>query len=283
MKKIVISFLAILFAVVGIIVWNHNNNALKYEALIEEYMADLASKTKESTCFYKTKYFGKHYEHIYAWVSEQCYYQEDNKIVSESGSSMAYRFYHENDVIKSFENPEDGEAYQKSMEKLFPLITRSKMEKFDEDESSKMHDELDEMAKKHFNLSEITYESNIQNPSFGSITKLTVEESKNKFKKIGTINKREIYGVKNSIYVYDKDNKKHELMKALDENDINLKQVDRYLIAESENNNAKSEKLENGDVVIYRSDDYTVIVCQKNDDKIYFGDKSLEYKETYCK
>lgn len=280
MKKIVLCFMAVLIAVVGVILWNYKNNEEKYTELIGEYMADLASKTKESTCFYEVKYFGKHYEYVYAWVTEKCYYQEENKIVSDSGSSMAYRFYHEDDVIKSFENPKDGEEYQTSMEDLFPLITRNKMEKYDKDESSKVSDSLDEAAKNHFKLDEITYENNIINPSFGAITKLTVDESSSKLKKIATINKREIYGVKNTIKVYDKDDYAHDIIDAIDKDEINLEQVDKFLASEVKVNKAEIEELDN--VTIYRSDDYSVFVCRNGNKNMYFGDKSLDYKSNYC-
>lgn len=281
MKKIVLCFVAVLIAVVGVILWNHKNNEEKYTDLIGDYMADLASKTKESTCFYEVKYFGKHYEYVYAWVTEKCYYQEENKIVSDSGSSMAYLFYHEDDVIKSYQNPKDGEDYQKSMEELFPLITRNKMEKYSKDEASKVSDSLDEAAKNHFKLNEITYENNIINPSFGAITKLTVDESSSKLKKIATINKREIYGVKNTIKVYDKDDYAHDILDVIDKDEINLDLVDKFIASEVKVNKAEIEELD--DATIYRSDNYSVFVCSKGNNNTYFGDKSLEYKESYCK
>lgn len=280
MKKVVLCFVAIIIAVVGVILWNHKNNEAKYTELIGEYMADLASKTKESTCFYEVKYFGKHYEDIYAWVTEKCYYQEENKIVSDSGSSMAYLFYHEDDVIKSFQNPKDGEEYQNSMEELFPLITRNKMEKYSKDESSKVSDSLDEAAKNHFKLDEITYENNIINPSFGAITKLTVDESSSKLKKIATINKREIYGVKNTIKVYDKDDYAHDILDAIDKDEISLDQVDKFLASEVKVNKAEIEDLDK--LTIYRSDDYTAIVCRYGNKNMYFGDKSFNHNLAIC-
>lgn len=284
MKKIVLAFIIIIIGVVGLIVFNHHNNDIKYTEAIQDYMADLASKKKESTCFYETKYFGKHYENVYAWVVEQCYYQEDNKLVLDSSSSMAYRFYHEDDVIKSYENPTHGADYQKSMEELFPLVTRNKMEKYSKEEVSKIKEQLEDTAKTHFGVSEITYETYIQNPSFGGITKITVDSSKSKIKRLVSINKREIYGIKDTIYVYDKDNQKHELVEALDNNDININQIERFLISESETNKSQVENTEDGKASIYQSNDYKAIVCTKeSSNHIYFGDKTLEYKESYCK
>lgn len=281
MKKIVLCFIVILIAVVGLIIWNHKNNDTKYTKVINDYMSDLASKTKESTCFYEVKYFGKHYEYVYAWVTEKCYYKEENSVTLDSSSSMAYRFYHEDDEIISYENPKDGDDYESSMEELFPLITRKKMEKYEKEESSKVSEKLDEEAKKYFNLSEISYDTNIINTSFGAITKLTVDSSSTKIKKILTINGREVYGVKDTINVYDKDDYPHDILDALDKNEINLNLVERFLASEVKVSNATEETEDNA--TIYRSDDYTVIICTKEDNtNMYFGDNSLEYKKSYC-
>ncbi len=282
MKKIFLVFFIVLILVVGAIIWNHNNNKEKYEKLINEYMVDLASKQKETTCFYGVKYFGKNYEHVYAWVTEQCYYASNNKIIKDSGSSMAYRFYQENDVIKSFENPEDGDNYEKSMEELFPVIVRNKMSNYSSNKTQESLDNLDELAKKHFNLSDITYESNVENPTYGDITDIKVQKAK--IKKLLTLHNREIYGPKNKVFLYDKNNAEHELIDSLKNDVFNLEQIEDYLAYESDNGNIQVEDLEDGSSSIYKSEDYTVIICHISDNNnIYFGDKSLEYKESYCK
>lgn len=282
MKKIFLVFFIVLILVVGAIIWNHNNNKEKYEKLINEYMVDLASKKKETTCFYGVKYFGKNYENVYAWVVEQCYYASNDKIVKDSGSSMAYRFYHENDVIKSYENPEDGDNYEKSMEELFPVIVRNKMANYSSKETPKISDDLDALAKKHFNLSDITYESNVENPTYGDITEIKVKKSK--VKKLLTLNERVIYGPKNNVFLYDKNSLEHELIDSLENDVFNLEQIEEYLIFESENGNIIVETLEDGISSIYKGEDYTVIACHTSDNNnIYFGDKTLEYKESYCK
>lgn len=246
-------------------------------------MVDLASKQKETTCFYGVKYFGKNYEHIYAWVAEQCYYTTDAKIVKESGSSMAYRFYQEDDAIKSFENPEDGERYEKSMEELFPVIVRKKMSSYSNSSIAKVFDELDARAKKHFNLSEFTLDDNVENLSIGDITKINVK--KGKIKKLITLNDRSIYGSKNSITLYDKGDNEYELIKALDSDIFNIQQIFDYLTYETEKGNVTVETLKDGGTSIYSGKDYTVIACHTLDDNndIYFGDSSLKYKESYCK
>lgn len=282
MKKIFLVFFIVLILVVGAIIWNHNNNKEKYEKLINEYMVDLASKKKETTCFYGVKYFGKNYENVYAWVVEQCYYASNDKIVKDSGSSMAYRFYHENDVIKSYENPEDGDNYEKSMEELFPVIVRNKMANYSSKETPKISDDLDALAKKHFNLSDITYESNVENPTYGDITEIKVKKSK--VKKLLTLNERVIYGPKNNVFLYDKNSTEHELIDSLENDVFNLEQIEEYLIFESENGNIIVETLEDGISSIYKGEDYTVIACHTSaNNNIYFGDKTLEYKESYCK
>lgn len=282
MKKIFLVFFIVLILVVGTIIWNHNNNKNKYEVLINDYMVDLASKKKETTCFYGVKYFGKNYEYVYAWVAEQCYYVSGNKMFIDSSSSKAYRFYHERDVIKSFENPEDGEKYEESMEELFPLIVRKKMSAYSSTEDQKLFDGLAEQAKKHFNLSEFTYDSNVENPIYGDITKIKVKKSK--IKKLLTLNERAIYGPKNNVLLYDKNDNEHELKEALENDIFNLDQIEDYLVIESESKNIQVEEIKDGDIAIYKSDDYTVIACHtKDNDDFYFGDKSLEYKESYCK
>ncbi len=283
MKKIFLTFFIILILVVGAIIRNHSNNKEKYEKIINDYMVDLASKQKETTCFYGVKYFGKNYEHIYAWVAEQCYYTTDAKIVKESGSSMAYRFYQEDDVIKSFENPEDGERYEKSMEELFPVIVRKKMSSYSNSSIAKVFDELDARAQKHFNLSEFTLDDNVENLSIGDITKINVK--KGKIKKLLTFNDRSIYGSKNNITLYDKEDNEYELIKALDSDLFNIQQIFDYLTYETEKGNVTVETLKDGGTSIYSGKDYTVIVCHTLDDNndIYFGDSSLKYKESYCK
>ena len=283
MKKIFLTFFIILILVVGAIIRNHSKNKEKYEKIINDYMVDLASKQKETTCFYGVKYFGKNYEHIYAWVAEQCYYTTDAKIVKESGSSMAYRFYQEDDVIKSFENPEDGERYEKSMEELFPVIVRKKMSSYSNSSIAKVFDELDARAQKHFNLSEFTLDDNVENLSIGDITKINVK--KGKIKKLLTFNDRSIYGSKNNITLYDKEDNEYELIKALDSDLFNIQQIFDYLTYETEKGNVTVETLKDGGTSIYSGKDYTVIVCHTLDDNndIYFGDSSLKYKESYCK
>ncbi|MDE6142093.1 MAG: hypothetical protein K2G03_05775, partial [Bacilli bacterium] len=256
MKKIFLIFFIILVLVVGVIIWNHNNNKEKYEKIISDYMTDLASKEKETTCFYGVKYFGKNYEHVYAWVVEQCYYESENKIVIESGSSMAYRFYQEEDVIKYFENPEDGDEYEKSMEELFPVIVRNKMSNYSSNDVSKIFDQLDEKAQKYFNINEFTYESNVENISIGDITKINVE--KGKIKKLITLNSRAVYGPKERVTLYDKNNEEHELYEALDNNIFNLRQIEDYLRIESENGNIKVEEIADG-ISSYKAEDYTII------------------------
>lgn len=283
MKKIFLVFFIVLFIVIGVIIWNHNNNKEKYEKIINDYMVDLASKQKETTCFYDVKYFGKNYEYIYTWVVEQCYYASENKIVKESGSSMAYRFYQEYDVIKSFENPEDVDNYEKSMEELFPVIVRTKMSAYSSKQVQKSFDELDAKAKKHFNLNEFTLESNVENLAIGDINKISVKSGK--IKKLLTLNSRAIYGIKNGVTLFDKNNDEYELKDALDTEIFNLEQIEEYLSIESKNGNVTVEKLKDGGTSIYKGKDYTVIACHTSDgnNDLYFGDETLKYKESYCK
>lgn len=283
MKKIFLVFFIIIIIVVGAIIWNHNDNKEKYEVIINDYMVDLASKQKDTTCFYGVKYFGKNYEHVYAWVAEQCYYESENKIVKDSGSSMAYRFYQEEGVIKSFENPKEGEEYQKSMEELFPVIVRNKMSKYSSNDVQKVFDELDVKAQKHFKLNEFTFESNVENISIGDITKISVKSGK--LKKLITLNSRAVYGPKNGVTLYDKNNESHDLYEALDTDIFNLRQIEDYLKMESENGHLKVEQLKDGGTSIYKSDTFTVIACHTLDgnNDIYFGNESLKYKESYCK
>ena len=70
---------------------------------------------------------------IYAWVLEEKYYLENNKIKQDSGSSIPYKFIIEQngDEFKVIDSriPRDGSYYAIDMKNIFPKSVRNDMEK----------------------------------------------------------------------------------------------------------------------------------------------------------
>jgi len=70
---------------------------------------------------------------IYAWVLEEKYYLENNKIKQDSGSSIPYKFIIEQngDEFKVIDSriPRDGSYYSIDMKNIFPKSVRNDMEK----------------------------------------------------------------------------------------------------------------------------------------------------------
>ena len=70
---------------------------------------------------------------VYAWILEEKYYLENNKIKQDSGSSIPYKFVIEQngDEFKVIDSriPRDGSYYVIDMKNIFPKSVRNDMEK----------------------------------------------------------------------------------------------------------------------------------------------------------
>ena len=75
--------------------------------------------------------------YIYAWVLEECFYFENDKIMDESGSSIPYKFVVEkiNDKceVTDFRIPRDGSYYPKDIKNIFPRSVRKEIENVHQD------------------------------------------------------------------------------------------------------------------------------------------------------
>ena len=71
--------------------------------------------------------------YIYAWVLEESYYQENDKIIRDTSSSMPYKFElvkdDDNFIVNNYEIPRDGSYYEKDMKYLFPKSVLKDMDK----------------------------------------------------------------------------------------------------------------------------------------------------------
>ena len=75
--------------------------------------------------------------YIYAWVLEECFYFENDKIMDESGSSIPYKFVVEkiNDKFEVTDSriPRDGSYYPKDIKNIFPRSVRKEIENVHQD------------------------------------------------------------------------------------------------------------------------------------------------------
>ncbi len=74
---------------------------------------------------------------VYSWVLESTYYEEDGKILQESGFSIPHKFVitKEGDTyfLENMFIPRDGESYQQDMKRLFPSQVLVEMKKVSQD------------------------------------------------------------------------------------------------------------------------------------------------------
>lgn len=93
--------------------------------------------------------------YVYAWVVEGRYYQQDEEIKQDSGSSIPFVFVvekiDEEYVVTDSRIPRDGSYYEKDMKNMFPLSVRRDMEQMQLDGSiEKMILEVEEKANLYF-------------------------------------------------------------------------------------------------------------------------------------
>lgn len=126
-------FLLIVGIIGGIVVILNNNkeneikiDAEKYYSKAVKYLEendDNIEKSKEDYQLF-IKYDGfnvakeDNYIVAYMWILKQSYYVDNNELVEGAGSSMFYKFIFDNDKVKEYKLPEDGEEYVSSIRKM---------------------------------------------------------------------------------------------------------------------------------------------------------------------
>ena len=136
-RKGLLIFLCVFLLIVGIIggivvILNNNKeneikiDAEKYYSKAVKYLEendDNIEKSKEDYQLF-IKYDGfnvakeDNYVVAYMWILEQSYYVDNNELVEGTGSSMFYKFIFDNDKVKEYKLPEDGEEYASSIRKM---------------------------------------------------------------------------------------------------------------------------------------------------------------------
>lgn len=136
-RKGLLIFLCVFLLIVGIIggivvILNNNReneikiDAEKYYSKAVKYLEendDNIEKSKEDYQLF-IKYDGfnvakeDNYIVAYMWILEQPYYVDNNELVEGTGSSMFYKFIFDNDKVKEYKLPEDGEEYVSSIRKM---------------------------------------------------------------------------------------------------------------------------------------------------------------------
>ena len=94
--------------------------------------------------------------YVYAWVLEECFYYEDDKIIDESGSSIPYKFVVEkiNDKFEVTDSriPRDGSYYIKDIKNIFPRRVIKEIENIHQDGTiEKLSLENQQKAEFYFN------------------------------------------------------------------------------------------------------------------------------------
>ena len=109
-----------------------NIDAVNMENNIKEY---LIKEDEKNSLFENEKSFvamriylikeeSKEKYYVYAWVLQEKYYLDNDKIIEDTGSSIPYKFelVKENDryMVSDYEIPRDGSYYAKDMKHIFP-------------------------------------------------------------------------------------------------------------------------------------------------------------------
>ncbi len=93
---------------------------------------DNQNKSKERyKIFIDYKGFGitqdKEYRYAYMWIYDESYYVSNDKIISDSGSSMPYKFTFKDNKVVKCEIPKDGSQYVSSIKYMFPNDIENKV------------------------------------------------------------------------------------------------------------------------------------------------------------
>ena len=143
-KIIVISFILVIIAIIGVIVFNVLKDDNRDEVLgTERFITgndilyeNAVNYLRENDNFsdkYKDKYhlficyqcFGTteddKYKYAYMAIVKDSYYVSNEKLYNGSGNSLIYKFsFDKNNKVLKYEIPEDGENYASSIRRLFP-------------------------------------------------------------------------------------------------------------------------------------------------------------------
>lgn len=65
--------------------------------------------------------------YVYIWALIESYYVQDGKLISNSGSSIPYKFIIKDNEIIDYKIPRDGSGYSKSLKEIFPVDIRNKL------------------------------------------------------------------------------------------------------------------------------------------------------------
>ena len=92
------------------------------------------------------------YKYAYLWVVKQSYYVKNNKIVSDTGSSMPYKFrFNRYNSILDYEIPKDGNEYANSIKEMFPNTIEEEVLTYQIDDSEMLKE-----VKKYYSTLEDT-------------------------------------------------------------------------------------------------------------------------------
>ena len=105
------------------------DNEYLYDTAVQ-YMVDHDDNTEKNNDRYKlfVDYNGfgitedDKYRYAYMWIAKDAYYVKDDKVISDSGSSMPYKFTFElkNNKVVKYETPEEGNKYISSIKEMYP-------------------------------------------------------------------------------------------------------------------------------------------------------------------
>ncbi len=131
-----------------------NDSDYLYDLAIEylrENDYDLHQQDEDYQMFVSYDGFGiskeNEYKYAYMEIASQSYYVKDGELFTSSGRVLDYKFTFKDDKVVKYEVPTDGNAWEKSVRKLFPKKISSKILKYD---FSKLVEDIDAQAEEHY-------------------------------------------------------------------------------------------------------------------------------------
>lgn len=93
---------------------------------------------------------------VYMWILQETYYEDNGKIIEDSGSSIPYKItvekYYDEYLVVEVEMPGDGTNYEKDMKVLFPKSVRNDMNKVHIDGTvERLQLEIEEQKDNYYN------------------------------------------------------------------------------------------------------------------------------------
>lgn len=153
--------ISILTGVLFLATYNKSEHFIKgkeelYDVAIEYLKSKNGSHIKKDNyeTFYTYDGFGisshNNYRYAYMWILSETCHSEDGSIISDSGSSMFYKFTFIDDKVLKYEIPEDGNEYVPSIKKMCPKRIRKKVLDYEPQLSN------EDAIKEHFSSYEVT-------------------------------------------------------------------------------------------------------------------------------